>query len=141
MSQGEAISFASETFKEVPDFYRVGADGTKGILWVHFHFPDRAKERSAQQITDVANTTGWKVYLYPYVHQKALIAAARRLLPEGIGINGKALLYQDTRTLTLTSTGSISPEEREHIQQQFTTETAWALDLRTPVEEISLDQD
>jgi hypothetical protein len=141
MPQGEAISLASQTFKEVPDFYRVGADGNKGILWVHFHFPDKAKERCAQQITDLANTTGWKVYLYPYVHQKALIESARRLLPEGVGVNGKALLYQDSRTLTLTCTGSIPAEERDDIQQQFSLETGWTLDLRTPVEEFSIMPD
>jgi hypothetical protein len=136
MSQGEAISLAGETFKEVPDFYRVGADANKGILWIHFHFPDIAKERHAQQIADLANTTGWKVYLYPYVHQKALIEAARRFLPEGVGVSGKASLYQDSRTLTLTCTGSIAAEEREAIQQQFSIETGWTLDLRTPVEEF-----
>jgi hypothetical protein len=136
MLQGEAISLASETFKEVPDFYRVGADANKGILCVHFHFPDIARERYLQQIADLANETGWKVYLYPYVHQKALIEAARRLLPEGVGVHGKASLYQDSRTLTLTCTGSIPAAEREDIQQQFSTETGWTLDLRTSVEEF-----
>jgi hypothetical protein len=138
MAQGLAISLASETFKEVPDFYRVGADANKGILCIHIHFPDKAKEHSAQQIVDLANTTGWKVYLYPYVNQKALIEAARRHLPQEVGVNGKAMLYQDSRTLTLTCTGSIPPQQREEIQEQFSQETGWTLDLRTPVEEISL---
>jgi hypothetical protein len=141
MLQGEAISLTSEIFKEVPDFYRVGADANKGILWVHFHFPDMARKRYAQQLADLANKSGWKVYLYPYVHQKALIEAARRLLPEGVGVNGKASLYQDSRTLTLTCTGSIPAEVREEIQQQFSTETGWTLDLRTPVEEFYIMPD
>ena len=136
--QGEAILLTNETFEEVPDFYRVGADANKGILWVHFHFPDRAKERYGRQIADLANRTGWKVYFYPYVHQKTLIEVARRQLPEGVSVNGKALLYEDSHTLTLTCTGSISAEEREDIQQQFSLETGWTLDLRTPVEEISI---
>jgi len=51
-------------------------------------------------------------------------------------VNGKASLYQDSHTLTLTCTGSITAEEREDIQQQFSIETGWTLDLRTPVEEI-----
>ncbi len=136
MLQGEAMSLARETFKEVPDFYRAGADASKGILWVHFHFPELAKQRYAQQIADLANKTGWKVYLYPYVHQKALIEAARRLLLEGVEVSGKASLYQDSRTLTLTCSGSISAEEREDIRQRFSIETGWTLDLRTPVEEF-----
>jgi hypothetical protein len=136
MLQGEAMSLASETFQEFPDFDRVGADGKKGILWIHFRFPDSARERYTQSLTDVANRTGWKVYLYPYVDRKALIGAARRLLPEGVGVNGKASLYQDSRTLVLTCTGSIPAEEREDIQEQFSLETGWTLDLRTPVEEF-----
>jgi len=139
MLQGEAMSLASETFKEVPDFYRVGADANKGILWVHFHFPNIAKGRYAQQIADLANKTGWKVYLYPYVHQLALIEAARRLLPEGVVVNGKASLYEDSRTLTLTCSGTIRAEEREDMQRQFSIKTGWTLDLRTPVEEFYLD--
>jgi Cft2 family RNA processing exonuclease len=138
MLQGEAISLASETFKEAPDFYRVGADANKGILFVHFHFPDIARERYIQQIADLANTTGWKVYFYPYVHQKALIEAARRFLPPEIGVHGKASLYQDSRTLTLTCTGSIPAAEREDIQQQFSIETGWTLDLRASVEEFNI---
>jgi hypothetical protein len=136
MRQAEAISLTNETFKEVPDFYRVGADAKKGILWVHFHFPDSARERYTQHLTDIANETGWKVYLYPYVDRKALIGVARRLLPEGVGVNGKASLYQDSRTLVLTCTGSIPAEEREDIEEQFSLETGWTLDLRTPVEEF-----
>lgn len=136
MLQGEAMSLASETFKEVPHFYRVGADAQKGILWIHFHFPEIAKQSYAQQITDLANQTGWRVYLYPYVHQKALIEAARRLFPEGVSVNGKVLLHQDSRTLTLACTGSLPAEAREDIRQQFSTETGWTLDLRTPVEEF-----
>jgi hypothetical protein len=136
MLQGEAMSLASETFKEVPGFYRVGADASKGILWVHFHFPEIAKQRYGQQIADLAGKSGWKVYLYPYVHQKALIEAARRLLPAGVEASGKASLYQDSRTLTLTCSGSISAEEREDIRQRFSIETGWTLDLRTAVEEF-----
>src|SRR5207245_4868079 len=45
MPQGEAVSFAREMFKEAPHFYRVGAEANKGTLWVHFHFPDIARER------------------------------------------------------------------------------------------------
>ncbi len=136
MSQGEAFALTNETFKEVPDFYRVGADANKGVLWVHFHFPDIARERYAQKIADLATQTGWKVYLYPYVHQKALIDAARHLLPPGVSLQGKASLYQDNRTLTLTCTGAIAAETREELLQQFTSETGWTLDLRTPVEEF-----
>lgn len=138
MQQGDAISLTKEIFKEVPDFYRVGADADKRILWLHFHFPDIAKERYTQQIGDLTDKTGWKVYLYPYVHQKSLIEAVRRILPEGASVSGKVSLYQDSQTLTLTCTGSLSAHEREDIQRQFSRETGWTLDLRTSVEEFNI---
>jgi len=46
------------------------------------------------------------------------------------------LLYQDSRTLIVKCTGTIPAEVREDIQEQFSLETGWILDLRTPVEEI-----
>lgn len=139
MTQEEALSLVRETFKDAPDFYRVGADADKGALWVHFHFPETAKARYGEQVTELADRTGWKVYLYPYVHQKALIEVVRRLLPEDVGVNGKASLYQDSHTLTLNCTGFLAAEAREEIQQQFFKETGWTLDLHMPVEEFSID--
>lgn len=137
MRQGDAISLTKEIFKEVLDFYRVGADTDKGILWLHFHFPDIAKERYTQQIGDLTDKTGWKVYLYPYVHQKSMIEAVRRILPEGMSVGGKVSLYQDSQTLTMTCTGALSAHQREDIQRQFSRETGWTLDLRTSVEEFN----
>ena len=138
LQQADALSLTHETFKEVPDFYRVGADAKKGVLWIHFGLPDKAKERYAQQLADLARKTGWQVYCYPYAQQKALIEVARRLLPEAVQVNGKASLYQENRTLTLTGSGSLTDQEKKDIQQQFSEETGWTLDLRIALEEISL---
>ncbi len=138
MVQGEAMSLASEKFRQAPDFYRVGADGKKGILWLHFYFPDIARQRYKEQLADVAHATGWRVYVYPYVNRAALIDAARRLLPEGIGIDGKATVYEDSRTLHLMCTGPVDAQTRERIQQQFTEETGWMFDLRSPADEYQV---
>lgn len=138
LQQADALSLTHEIFKEAPDFYRVGADAKKGALWIHFRLPDKAKEHYAQQLADLARKTGWQVYCYPYAQQKALIEVARRLLPEGVQVNGKASLYQENRTLTLTGSGSLTDQEKEGIQQQFSEETGWTLDLRIALEEISL---
>lgn len=138
MVQGEAMSLASETFRQAPDFYRVGADGKKGILWLHFYFPDIARQRYKEQLADVAHATGWRVYVYPYANRAALIDTARRLLPEGIGIDGKASVYEESRTLHLMCTGPVDAETRERIQQQFTEDTGWLFDLRSPVDEYRI---
>ena len=86
----------------------------------------------------MAHATGWRVYVYPYVNRAALIDAARRLLPEGIGIDGKATVYEDSRTLHLTCTGPVDAQTRERIQQQFTEETGWTFDLRSSADEYQI---
>jgi hypothetical protein len=131
--QGQAISMASAMFSTVPDFYRVSVDPTKGNIWLHFHFPEVARQRYLEQLTTLANETGWRVYLHPNAHQKALLEAARRLLPEGVGINGKASIYQESRTLTLPCTAPLSTEIQETMQRQFAEETGWQLNLLVPV--------
>jgi Cft2 family RNA processing exonuclease len=138
MVQGEAMSLASEAFRQAPDFYRVGADGKKGILWLHFYFPDIAKQRYKEPLADLAARTGWRVYLYPYVQRTALIDVARRLLPEDIGVDGKATLYEESRTLHIMSTGPIDAETRERVQKQFSEETGWSFDLRSPADEYQI---
>lgn len=134
--QGEAMALATEMFSKVPDFYRVGVDANKGNLWLHFHFPDVARKRYSEQLDALAAETGWRVYLHPNVHQKALIEAARRLLPEGIGIVGKASIYQERRTLSLTPTGEVSEEARDEMQRRFAAETGWKLLISSPASEV-----
>ncbi len=127
--QSQAISMASAMFSTVPDFYRVGVDPTKGNIWLHFHFPDVARQRYLEQLTTLANQTGWRVYLHPNAHQKALLEAAHRLLPEGVGINGKASIYQEGRLLVLPCTAPLSAETQEAMQRQFAQETGWHLNV------------
>src|SRR5205085_1665900 len=77
LPQSQAMTLANEMFKPLPGFYRVGADSNKGTLWLHFHFPDMAKQRYTEQIAALADQTGWHVYLYPHVSEKALIDAVK----------------------------------------------------------------
>ena len=132
MPQGEAMARASEMFSKMPDFYRVGVDANRGNLWLHFHFPDIARKRYSEQLDALAAQTGWRVYLHPNVHQKALIEAARRLLPEGTGIAGRASILQERRTLSLTPTGGVSEEAKEEMQRRFAEETGWKLEILPP---------
>jgi Cft2 family RNA processing exonuclease len=130
LPRDEALTLAREMFNTVPGFYRVGADPTKGTLWLHFHFPDTARPRYMEQLVDLATRTGWRVYLYPNAHERALIAQATRLLPEGVSITGKPSVHQDTRRLYVNLTGLLSPEANKEIQRKFTEETGWKLDLQ-----------
>ncbi len=132
VSQGEAMAIATALFSDAPDFYRVGVDTTRKVLWLHFHFPDAARRRYAQQFLELEAQTGWHVDLHPNAHQKALVEVARRFLPETVSIVSKSL-RQETKTLLLTCTGSLSRAELEAIQERFTDETGWRLDVQVTV--------
>jgi Cft2 family RNA processing exonuclease len=129
LSREEALTLAREMFNTVPGFYRVGADPTKGTLWLHFHFPDTARQRYMEQLVALATQTGWRVYLYPNAHERALIAQVSRLLPEGVGITGKSSVYQDTRRLSISLSGPLSMDAIEGIQEKFTEETGWKVEI------------
>ncbi|GAC1692744.1 MAG: hypothetical protein NVS9B9_15070 [Ktedonobacteraceae bacterium] len=132
ISQGEAMAIATSLFSDASDFYHVGVDTARKVLWLHFHFPDAARKRYAQQFLELEAQTGWHVDLHPNAHQKALVEVARRFLPETISIVSKSL-HQETKTLRLTCTGSISRAELEAIQEHFADETGWRLDVLVTV--------
>ncbi len=129
LTRDEALTLAREMFNTVPGFYRVGADPTKGTLWLHFHFPDTARPRYMEQLVELATQTGWRVYLYPNALERALIAQVSRLLPEGVSITGKPSVYQDTRRLSVSFTESLNEEISEEIQKKFTEETGWQVEV------------
>ena len=132
VSQGEAMAIATASFSDATDFYRVGVDTTRKVIWLHFHFPDAARKRYVQQFLELEAQTGWHVDLHPNANQKALVEVARRLLPENIGVVSKSL-RQETKTLHLTCTGSMSRTELESIQEHFSDETGWRLDVLVTV--------
>jgi len=130
LPRDEALTLTREMFNTVPGFYRVGADPAKGTLWLHFNFPDIARPRYMEQLVELATQTGWRVYVYPNAHEKALIAQIIRLLPEGVSLTGKPSVYQDTRRLSVSLSKSLSTEAIEEIQGKFTEETEWKVDVQ-----------
>ncbi|HXZ05545.1 MAG TPA: hypothetical protein VEH81_11965, partial [Ktedonobacteraceae bacterium] len=129
LSRDEALSLARKMFNTVPGFYRVGADPTKATLWLHFHFPDTARPRYMEQLVELASQTGWRVYVYPNAHEKALIAQLTRLLPDDISIIGKPSVYQDTRRLSVSLSMPLSAQAIGELQAKFIEETGWKVDV------------
>ncbi|MGH2478390.1 MAG: hypothetical protein ACRDHW_01845, partial [Ktedonobacteraceae bacterium] len=127
MAQSEALARITAAFSGVLELSRVGIDTRLKIFWLHFSFPDVARERYAALLTSLEEETGWRVYLHPHVHQKALLEAVRRLLPEQTNLTGKKTLLQETRTLHLSGTNLPGEQERQEIFQRFTQETGWSL--------------
>ncbi len=132
MPQGQATALVREAFSSEPTFYRVGADASKSILWAHFHFPEQAKQRHAEQLADLASRTGWKVYVYPIVHRLALIGAVHRLMPNSVSMNGEPQLFQHNFTLSVDCVGSMSAEMIADVQRRFREETGWELNVFSP---------
>lgn len=96
---------------------------------MHFHFPDTARPRFLEQLVELATQTGWRVYVYPNAHEKALIAQVTRMLPDGVTITVKPSVYQDTRRLSVCLSMPLSPEAIEEIQGKFTEETGWKIEV------------
>ncbi len=129
MAQGEAMARITTAFSGVLELYRVGVDSRLKIFWLHFNFPEKARECYAALLTSLEEETGWRVYLHPHVHQKALVETARLLLPENVGLTGKKTLHQEARTLSLTGMNLPDEKARERIAQRFVELTGWSLQL------------
>ena len=82
-----------------------------------------------EQLVELATQTGWRVYVYPNAHEKALITQVTHLLPDGVSIIGKPLIYQDTRRLSVSLSGPLDKEVSGEIQEKFTEETGWKVDV------------
>jgi Cft2 family RNA processing exonuclease len=136
MAQGEAMARITAAFSGVLELYRVGVDSRLKIFWLHFHFPEKARERYADLLTALEQETGWRIYLHPHVHQKALVEEARRLLPESATLTGKKTLHQESRVLRLAGTQLPGDVERQEIARRFAEATGWSLQL----EEIAEDE-
>ncbi len=138
MAQSEALAHITAAFSGALELSRVGIDTRLKIFWLHFHFPDIARERYAALLSSLEEEVGWRIYLHPHVHQKALLEAARRLLPEQIGLTGKKTLLHETRTLRLSATSLPNEQEYQEMLRRFIQETGWSLLLeQVEADEIS----
>jgi Cft2 family RNA processing exonuclease len=131
MAQGEAMAQITAAFSGILELYRIGVDARLKIFWLHFHFPEKARATYGQTLTDLEGTTGWRIYLHPHVHQKALVDVALRFLPENSTLTGKKALHQETHTLHLSGTHFPETTSREYaeITRRFNEITGWSLQL------------
>jgi uncharacterized protein len=121
---------AQELFGPATGCYKIGADQQAGILILRFEFPDVARTRYADQIAELARSTGWQVQIHPQPHQGALAAAARAALPPGLALIGAPSLAAPTREVTLRTRGEADPAAIEAARAAFTELTGWSLVIR-----------
>lgn len=136
MAQGEAMACITAAFRGVPELYRIGVDSRLKIFWLHFHFPTKAREQYGELLGELEKETGWRIYLHPHVHQKALVEAALLLLPDATNLSGKKTLFQETHTLRLSTTELPTETNLREIAQRFEERTGWSLQL----EQVSSDE-
>jgi Cft2 family RNA processing exonuclease len=131
MAQGEAMSHITARLASALTLHRIGVDTRLKIFWLHFHFPEKARENYASLLTSLEQETGWRIYLHPHAHQKELVKAAQRLLPADSAPVGKKTVNQEAQTLILHLPVAQMPEEemRRGIIQRFIEETGWSLQL------------
>jgi hypothetical protein len=129
LTRAQAMLKVVTTFGETEDFYQMSVDDRRYTLWLHFYFPAMARVRYAAEIEQLARETGWRIDIDKDVHQKALVEAAQRLLPDGVAIVGKKSLIHEQLQLHLNCAGALSQQQLQHIQQQFQAETGWQLEL------------
>ncbi|GCF08569.1 MBL fold metallo-hydrolase [Dictyobacter arantiisoli] len=136
VSQPLALAKAGELLSDAQDLYQLSADPKRGNLWLHFHFPDHAREQYAERFAAITAQTGWNVELHQRVHVNALTRIARQLIPIDAHIIGKPLIFHEQQRVTFTGTGIMSSEAQEEAKRIFNEETGWQLELRIPTVEL-----
>jgi Cft2 family RNA processing exonuclease len=129
MPQEDALALIRATLRDKADFYRTGADASRAILWVHFHFPDAVRQLYLETLAQLSSQTGWRVYIYPHAHQSALKDAITRLLPKGVSISGQPSIQEHIRKMSVGCSAEIDWQTKKHIQECFTQETGWQIEL------------
>jgi len=129
MTQNEAMAEISVALRSAPDLSRIGVDSRLKIFWLHFHFPERARERYGDLLTGLEQQTGWRIYLHPHAQQRALVEAAQRLLPASVSLSGPRKVFAEEHTLHLCYSGALDEDHCRAIQARFTAETGWQLQL------------
>jgi hypothetical protein len=135
MAQGEALAQVSAAFRGNLELYRIGVDSRLKIIWLHFHFPEKAGERHAELLSTLEQETGWRIHLHPHIHQKALVETAQRLLPNESELTGQKTLLHEERLLHLSGHHLPDTARLAEIARRFSEITGWTLQIVQAEEE------
>jgi hypothetical protein len=108
----------------------VSVDQARRTLTVRFHFPDAARERYTETLSDLAARTGWQITVYPEPHQGEMDKLVRRVLPAGLLLNGAPSLHRDERRAVVRCQGSAEDDALREAQQAFAAASGWSLDVQ-----------
>ncbi|GHO88908.1 MBL fold metallo-hydrolase [Dictyobacter formicarum] len=108
-----------------PDLYRRRFDPDTGDLTLSFHFPDIAKKKYQQALTEAAEEADVNITISPYAHQDALSEVAQQVLPEGLSIQSHPSVYQETKHIHFEVIGQTTPRALKEAQARYRERTGW----------------
>jgi hypothetical protein len=130
LDMNHATALIRETLGAQSGCYKVSVDQPRRTLTVRFHFPDAARERYADILTDLAARTGWQITVYPEPHQGEMEKLVRRVLPAGLLLSGAPSLYREERRAVIRCQGSAEDDALHEAQQAFAAASGWSLDIQ-----------
>jgi Cft2 family RNA processing exonuclease len=125
-----AMALTRAILRNEPDFYKVSADQSQGMLTVRFHFPDMAGKRCESSLKDIEEQTGWYVTVYPEPHQGAMEGLVRRLIPDNLEIVGAPSLYRKHHQVVVKVRGNVDQEAANSMKETFSATTGWTLEFQ-----------
>jgi Cft2 family RNA processing exonuclease len=129
LDMNRATTLVRETLGPQSGCYKVSVDQPRRTLTVRFHFPEAARERYAETLSDLAARTGWQITVYPEPHQGEMEKLVRRVLPAGLLLSGAPSLYREERRAVVRCQGTAEDDALREAQQAFAAATGWSLDV------------
>ncbi|GCE04125.1 MBL fold metallo-hydrolase [Dictyobacter aurantiacus] len=108
-----------------PDLYRRRFDPDTGDLTLSFHFPDIAKKKYQQALSEAAEEVDVSIIISPYAHQDALSEVAQQVLPEGLSIQSHPSVYQESKHIHFEASGQTTPQALKEAQTHYRDLTGW----------------
>ncbi|NMB11694.1 MAG: MBL fold metallo-hydrolase [Firmicutes bacterium] len=109
LEMNQALASADRLLPPSTGLYRKGADVATHTLLLYFNFPEVAKERFQEPISELARITGWQVQLNDNPNQEALRRLALEVLPPEARVQKGPSIRLQERTVELRL---VVPEEK-----------------------------
>jgi len=124
-----------------PDLYKQSVNLQTGEVILRFHFPDIARHRYQDVLTEAAEEADVDITIWPHPHQGALIEAAQRVLPESLKIAGYPSAFHDKKRLLFHVVGQTTKDLLLKAQAQYEQMTGWHLTFHQMEEIIQQEND
>ena len=126
LEQNQARDLVLQLMPPEAHLRKVGMDIHRKRLVLTFDFPATVPDRFGKQLEQLAEQTGWDLYIKPAVNQQALGIAAEELLPGGVSIKKGPAYHLDKGQVHLELL-NISNVQAKELRRQYRTITGFDL--------------